>query len=170
MNKKILTILIISLFAITSIGCGASKPAINTGNKDNKQEDIKKEETKKDEKKEPPLKIEQLPINIKMREPDSIGNIYMDATYTNNTDKNIVGYSVTILLKDSNTTTYLSTHNTVLPGETSPKFNSSGPKTKSLDDIQILKYEITIANEGGSKTTLEYDNKLKQYKWMDLKS
>jgi hypothetical protein len=70
-----------------------------------------------------------------------------------------------MLLKDSNKTTYLSDYDTILPGETSPKFNSFGPKSMKMDDIQILKYEITIAKEDGSKTHLEYDNKLKQYKW-----
>jgi flagellar basal body-associated protein FliL len=164
MKKKIISIILISILSVTLIGCAVSKPVSTNTNENAKQEEIKK-----DEKKEPPLKIEQLPLDIKMREPDSIGNIYMDATYTNNTDKNIVGYTVTVLLKDSNKTTYLSDHDTILPSETSPKFNSAGPKSKSMDDVQILKYEINIANNDGTKTNIEYDNKLKQYKWMDLK-
>lgn len=128
------------------------------------KEQLAKTEIKEESKNEPPLKIEQLPLDIKFREPDSIGNVYMDATYTNNSDKNIVGYNATVLVKETNKTTYLMTYNTVLPGETSPKFNTTGPKSKEINDIQILKYEITIVNKDGTKTKIEYDNKLKQYK------
>jgi hypothetical protein len=133
------------------------------------KEEVAKSEIKENVNNEPPLKIEQLPLDIKFREPDSIGNVYMDATYTNNSNKNIVGYNTTVLIKDTNKTTYLMTYNTVLPGETSPKFNTIGPKTKNMDDVQILKYEITIANNDGTKTNIEYDNKLKQYKWTQSK-
>ena len=112
----------------------------------------------------PALTIEQLPIDIIVRNPDSIGNVYIDATYKNNSQKNIVGFTVTVLLKDTNEKTYLSNYDTVLPGETSPNFNTFGPKTLNKDDIQFLEYEITIANADGSKTYLTYDCKLKIYK------
>ncbi len=112
----------------------------------------------------PPLTIEQVPIAITIKNPDSIGTVYMDATYKNNSQKNIVGFTATVLLKDINETTYLSSYDTVLPGETSPNFNTFGPETLNKDDIQILEYEITIANADGSKTYLTYDCKLKTYK------
>jgi hypothetical protein len=67
------------------------------------------------------------------------------------------------LLKDKNEKAYLSNHDTVLPGETSPKFDTFGPKSLNTSDIEILKYDITVANKDGSKTSFEYDNKLKQY-------
>jgi flagellar biosynthesis/type III secretory pathway M-ring protein FliF/YscJ len=118
-----------------------------------------------EENKQPPVKIEQLPLNIKITNPNSIGAVYIKATYTNNSDKNIVGYKVTVLLKDSNEKTYLVNYDTILPGETSPNFDSFGPKSLKMDDVQFLEYEITIANKDGSKTYLQYDNKLKQYEW-----
>ena len=55
-----------------------------------------------------PITIEQLPIDITIENPDSIGNVYMDATYKNNSQKNVVGFTATVLLKDTNETTYLS--------------------------------------------------------------
>lgn len=118
-----------------------------------------------DEKEQPPLTIEELPVNFTIKDPDIIGNVYMDATYKNNTDKNIVGFNVTVLLKDSNETTYLCSSDTVLPGETSPNFETFGPKTLNRNDIQFIKYNITIANDDGSKTYLIYDPKLDQYDW-----
>jgi hypothetical protein len=170
-TKGKIFIIIVAIIIISGIVYNGTTNAAKEKEKETiSQQQVEKEKPKEEEvKKEPPLKIEQLPLDIQIKEPDSIGNIYIDATYTNNSNKNIVGYNVTVLLKDSNKTTYLMTYNTVLPGETSPKFNSFGPQTKNKEDIQILKYEITIANSDGTKTNLEYDNKLKQYKWIDIK-
>lgn len=113
----------------------------------------------------PPLTIDQLPLNITIKEPDSIGNVYLNATFTNNSDKNITGYIATILLKDSNEKSYLSMYDTVLSGETSPAFKCFGPKTFNKDDIQILNYQINIDNGDGTTTYLEYDTKLNKYQW-----
>jgi len=113
----------------------------------------------------PPLTIEQLPLNITIKEPDSIGGVYLDATFTNNSDKNITGYTATILLKDSNEKAYLSAYDTVLSGETSPTFECFGPKTLNKEDIEILNYEINIDNGDGTTTYLEYDSKLNKYQW-----
>lgn len=118
-----------------------------------------------EEQEQPPLTIEDLPVDFTIKNPDLIGNVYMDATYKNNSDKNIVGFNVTVLLKDSNETTYLCSSDTVLPGETSPNFETFGPKTLNRNDIQFTKYNITIANDDGSKTYLIYDPKLDQYDW-----
>ena len=44
--------------------------------------------------------VEELPYTITILEPDSIGNRYMEATYTNNSKYPITGMSLTVLLKD----------------------------------------------------------------------
>jgi hypothetical protein len=118
-----------------------------------------------EEKNQPPVTIEQLPVKINIQRPDSIGNVYMDATYTNNSSRNITGFQITVLLKDSNEEVYLSCYDTTLPGDRSPKFKTFGPKTQNMSDIQFISYEITIANADGSKTHLTYDPKLKNYSW-----
>ncbi|MBN1070510.1 hypothetical protein DVV81_04895 [Clostridium botulinum] len=162
MKKKIISALLCGLVVFSFMGCGSNSTQSNTS----KENPVKTEvEKPKEEKKQPPVTIEQLPLNITIGQPDSIGNVYMNATYTNNSEKNITGFNLNVLLKDSNEKTYLSTYDTVLPGEASPAFNSFGPKTLNMDDIEILKYEITITNADGSKTYLNYDNKLKQYSW-----
>lgn len=161
MKQKLIWIICCTMI-VGLIGCGNSK--IETTN-DNSTNIEVKEENDKNDVKEPPVTIDQLPISITINEPDSIGTVYMDATFTNNSNKNITGYSITVLLKDSNEKTYLSTYDTVLPGETSPIFNTFGPKTQNENDIEFLSYDITITNDDGTNTYLTYDNKLKQYRW-----
>jgi hypothetical protein len=117
-------------------------------------------------KQPPPISMEQLPMTITIRKLTRVGrvdNVYIDATYTNNSHRTIVSFSATVLLKDDNEKHNLFSNDTVLPGETSPKFSTLGPKSLNASDMEILKYRISIINEDGSKTSFEYDNKLKQY-------
>ena len=51
----------------------------------------------------------------------------MEATYTNNSKYPITSYTAKVLLKDTNDTTYLSSFDTVMPGETSPSLKPSVP-------------------------------------------
>ena len=118
---------------------------------------------KNEVKKQPPVGIEQLPMNITLRQSNRAGTVYIDATYTNNSNRTIVSFSATVLLKDDNEKHNLSSNDTVLPRETSPKFSTLGPKSLNTRDMDILKYRISVINEDGSKTSFEYDNKLKQY-------
>jgi len=113
--------------------------------------------------------IDQIPLDIKILKPDSIGNVYMEATYKNNTGLPILSYSATILLKDKNEKTYLSSYDTVLPGETSPKFSTFGPSTQNKSDIEILETEIRLDLGNGKYLVVEYDHKLKRYTYNEYK-
>lgn len=115
--------------------------------------------------KQTPVTIEELPVTINIEEPDSIGTVWMNAAYKNNSKKKIVAYRITILLKENNSKVYLDNYDTVLPGETSPSFQTFGPKSQNKNDMEFLKYDITVLNEDGTKTYLTYDTKLKTYKW-----
>lgn len=115
------------------------------------------------EEKQPPVRVEQLPVSITVRQPDSLGNVYMDATYTNLSTATVVSFQAVVLLKNVNEKAYLSCYDTVLPGQTSPKFDTYGPKTLLSSDIEFLKYTINVLNSDGSKTRIEYDNKLRRY-------
>lgn len=164
MKKKLLSILLCGAMTISLVACGST----SYGDKKEEATNIEnqtKEEVKNEEKDQPPVTIDQLPLDIIVKEPDSIGTVYLNATFTNNSDKNITGYNATILLKDKNEKTYLSAYDTVLPGETSPVFESFGPDTTNKDDIEILKYEINIDNGDGTTTYLQYDAKLDKYQW-----
>src|SRR5699024_9430963 len=102
--------------------------------------------------------------------PDSIGNVYMEATYTNNSDYTITGYDMTVLLKDKNETTYLMNYDTVLPGETSPKFESFGPDTQDENDYEILELSVTSRTEEGNTLYIDYDFKLEEASWWESSS
>lgn len=159
--KKIITTLLSLLIVLTMTGCAST--AKSDGEADNNKLNV--EETDKKDKETPPVTIEELPLNVTILEPDSIGAVYMEATFTNNSKYAIKGFNVTVLLKDKNEKTYLSTYDTVLSGETSPVFQSFGPDTRSADDIEYLEYEITVVDEDGKEIYLTYDAKLKTYKW-----
>jgi len=68
-------------------------------------------------------------------------------------------------LKDKNEKTYLSTYDTVLPGETSPKFVTFAPDTGKKEDMEYLMYEIIVAKEDGTTVHLTYDVKTEKYTW-----
>ena len=115
---------------------------------------------------EVPIYLDDLPIILSMREPDSTGTVYIDATYNNKSEYPITAYSLTILLKDKNEKTYLSSYDTVLPGETSPKFDSFGPKTRDINDIEKLELSITARTENNKKLYIDYDFKLGIAEWL----
>lgn len=115
------------------------------------------------------LNIEKLPLSIKMQEPDSSGTVYMQCTYTNNTDYPITSMNMTVLLKDKNEKTYFSNHDTVMPGETSPIFKSFGPQTLKEEDYEILTIEARAEGDE-SYTRMEYDTKLKKYEYDQYKN
>lgn len=109
--------------------------------------------------------VEELPLEITILKPDSIGTRYMEATYKNNSNYAIKGFSATVLLKDKNEKTYLSNYDTILPGETSAIFDTFAPDTGFMTDIEILEYDITVVKEDGTKIYITYDAKLKIYNW-----
>lgn len=167
MKKAILALLL--SFMIT--GCSAitdnpPKPMqVDTPSNDTtgiKNEEPTPEPTSEDEI---PIYLDEIPIILTILEPDSIGNVYVEATYTNNTEYPIVSYSLNVLLKDTNEKAYLSNHDTILPGETSPKFKGSGPDSGNIDDIQKLKLSITALTENNKKLYLDYDLKIDWVEW-----
>lgn len=161
MMKKLLMAIIAGTLLLSLVGCGGNKKVDN-----NSQNNVNVQvEEKNEEKEQPPVMIDELPMNVTILEPDSIGNRYMEATFTNNSKYAIKGFNVTVLLKDKNEKTYLGTYDTVMPGETSPKFESFAPATGNSEDIEYLQYEITVIDENGEEIYLTYDVKLKTYEW-----
>lgn len=121
--------------------------------------------SKKEEKKETPINIDDIKLYMTVREPDSIGNIYVDAILTNNSNLPVKYCSITILDKATSEKSYLTFTNTIMPGEKSAKAETFGPKSGNIDDIEILEYEFTLVGEDGEDIFLKYDTKLKQYEW-----
>ena len=58
-------------------------------------------------------------------------------------------------------------YDTVLPGETSPTFDTFGPKTRKHEDIEILHVLISAVAENGKTMRITYDTKLKRYSYTE---
>lgn len=112
-----------------------------------------------------PIYPDEIPWEITILEPDSIGTVYMEATYTNNTEYPITSYSMTVLLKDKNEKTYLSNHDTIMPGDISPKFKTFGPETMNEDDYEILTLDVRARLENGDDLAIDYDFRLEEASW-----
>ena len=161
MMKKLLMAIIAGTLLLSLVGCGGNK-TVDNNSENNVNAQV---EEKNEEKEQPPVTIEEVPMNLTILEPDSIGNRYMEATFTNNSKYAIKGFNVTVLLKDKNEKTYLSNYDTVMPGETSAKFETFAPETGNTEDIEYLQYDITVIDENGQEIYLTYDVKLKMYEW-----
>ena len=159
--KKLLMAIIAGTLLLSLVGCGGNK-TVDNNSENNVNAQV---EEKNEEKEQPPVTIEEVPMNLTILEPDSIGNRYMEATFTNNSKYAIKGFNVTVLLKDKNEKTYLGNYDTIMPGETSPKFESFAPATGNVEDIEYLQYDITVVDENGQEIYLTYDVKLKMYEW-----
>lgn len=114
-----------------------------------------------------PVKIEELPFDLKLDPPNSYGDVYGTMTYSNNSDHTLLNYSVKMLKKDVNETTYYSNYDTILPGETSPNFSASGPSTSDLADIEVLEYGYKILNDEGKEYFIEYNVKTDIYTMLE---
>jgi len=173
MKKTVLILALILSLSILLVGCDSSKIKESPGTVANTEEDTSNElETNDDtvvdkNKEEVPIHPDDIAPEITILEPNSIGTVYMEATYTNNSKYPITSYTAKVLLKDKNDITYLGTHDTVMPGDTSPKFETFGPETQSPDDYEILKLDITARTEEGNNLYIEYDFKLGEASWWE---
>jgi hypothetical protein len=162
---KKLVLLTFMVLALVLSGCSAAEvddPVDVAGTEDTPEE---VPEEVKEEEEAIPIHPDEIPWEITILEPDSIGNVYMDATYTNNSDYPITRYHMKVHLKDKNDTTYLTSHDTVMPGETSPIFDSFGPETMDPNDYEVLTLDVRAILDNGDELDIEYDFKLGQAYW-----
>lgn len=149
------------VIALTLFAVGCGETTTNSNSQANSETAVT------DNKEQVPISFEDIKPEIEILEPDSIGTVYMEATYTNNSPYPITGYDLTILLKDKNETTYLSTYETVMPGETSPKFESFGPQTQDPNDYEIIGLSVNARKDDGKALAIEYDFKLDEATWYE---
>lgn len=110
-----------------------------------------------------PVTIEQIEmVGFQCLPPNSIGTIYMQTQFKNNSDKTLTG--ITYEYKFDNKTHYLSTYDTLLPGDTSTIADTFGPSSQNLNDAELLKANFTI-EDGDTRIYVEYDAKTKKYSW-----
>ncbi len=168
MKKKILFTILFSLIISFTTACSNNK-----GSNDSKAEvQTHKVETEKlndsafDNKSSNPeeFKINDLSFNLSI-DTSNPNWVEISGTYTNNSAFSITQIIVTYIDHDTNETEYWGSHDTVLPGETSP--TSTGDTidnlNASLDRMEAIEYRITCNSSSGEEFDVVYDVKLDEY-------
>lgn len=162
----VIAVLFVVNLAIIAIGINILNTRKTTSKEAEPKATVAREKTQvKQNEDEPPINVGDITPSCAILPRDSIGTVYANITYENNTDKTIVGVEYEVLLKDTNEKVYYVSYDTVLPGETSPIFEGFGPQSGKLEDIEILKLCVSIGNDDGTTTYVEVDDKLGQCEW-----
>lgn len=115
----------------------------------------------------PHVKVEDLALDATMdKELNSADVAYITMEYKNDSKYPIVAFNLKANLKDSNETEYYSTYDTVMPGETSPKFKGFAPKTLKKEDVEFLTIDYNYIKDK-KEYSVEYDSKLGVYEVME---
>lgn len=104
-------------------------------------------------------------INPTVLEPDSIGNRYLTTNFKNNSKLPITSISIELEL-DNGEVTYLSSYDTLLPGDKSSNIECSGPTTGNLKDVKAKRVSIVALNNAKKEIYIDYDIKLNKYEVM----
>lgn len=174
--KKVLISLLIGVVTVGFIGCSSNSKVTDEEVKENVQVQVQEEEPKKEIKEEPKEdntislgKVDEeprvlptdLPYNLEVQAPDSIGTVYGHMTFVNNSNYPITSFEVVALDYTTNEITYYCYFDTVLQNETSPIFESF-----ASDDMEILNIRYSIFDkESGLTCDYEYDAKLEYLQW-----
>ena len=164
MLKKSLVSLLVGISIVGLVGCSQEvKKGFEDGIKQAQEEQIEVDNSIKEYgiDNEPRVMPDQLPYNLVLEEPDSIGNVYGDMTFVNNSNYPITSFEVTVLDNTTNEKHYYSCYETVLPGETSPIFD-----TFASNDMTTLTIEYSIYDKETMLTCYyEYDLRLETLSW-----
>ena len=97
-------------------------------------------------------------VNPTLEEPDSLGITYYTAYLKNTGDCPITSFELVFAYTDmegNRSKTYMSTYDTILPGETSTIMECFGS-----NDMELLRSSITVLDNEGNSHLFEYDAKL----------
>lgn len=182
--KKVLVGLLIGVATVGLFGCSSKSEVVGETPKVETKEEVEeriKIDAVKEEKEEvveevieddgsikegkvdlePRVIPEELPFAMTVLEPDSIGTVYGNLIFQNNSKYIITAFDLTALDNVTNEKTYYCCYDTVMQGETSPIMESF-----ASDDISVLKLEYTIYDkESGLSCHYEYDTKLERVQW-----
>ena len=165
--KKTIVILLMLMICLMITAC-------DYGPEVEKYESEKKTETttnadepqkEKQEEEKPPEIYNDLEVKFELKKTD-YGSMEIVGVYKNNSEYAITKIDFKVLLKDNNTTEYIDSRETVLPGETSPEFDFP-----LMDDnlkestIEVLEARIDIKDKEGNERHILYDNKLKLHEY-----
>lgn len=149
MNSKVVRYIVITSLIIT-IGVG-----VFLANKyikgDSNEDEI--------EMLEIPLKVEELSVDFNINKLEN--NSVLEVQYTNNSRYDISKLVLEIKLKDSDESISLPIDKVVEAGKVSDKYNGKAPTSEKVEDVEILKYKISLSKG----IYMEYDVESNQYNW-----
>ena len=106
---------------------------------------------------EPLIHIEDVPVTF-IDENNTV-----KATFTNNTEKEVTSYKVTVLIKSTGKKAYFESNKKVKSKKTSDKIESGDSIVTNKDDIEILKYAIGFTDEKDLDRIVQYSCSTKKY-------
>ncbi|MEG0872895.1 MAG: hypothetical protein RR942_09220 [Romboutsia sp.] len=105
-------------------------------------------------------------VDKKVLEPDSIGNIYFETKFKNNSKVPVTSVIVELEI-DNGEVAYLSSYDTLLPGDTSSKVECFAPKSGKEEDMKAKKISIVSLDKDKKEVYIDYDIKLNKYTVME---
>ena len=106
-----------------------------------------------------PFKVDSVPSTLNIVEEN--GSKVLQTTYKNDSQETIYNLRLKMRLRDTGEIIEVQFNEVVEPGKSSNVFKSKAPKSGKSEDVEVLKYMISL----GSGTYMEYDVELKQYNW-----
>lgn len=149
MKKNYILLSIIVVLLIFIIGLGVSKRVARSNMKEN-EESLSAEV---------PLKVNEISLEFKIIKGGE--NNKLEVQYKNNTKEEISNLVLETRLKDTGEIVTLQCNNIVSPDKMSEIFLGIGPKSGNIEDIDILKYKISLSKG----VYMEYDVESNQYNW-----
>ena len=61
----------------------------------------------------------------------------------------------------------MTNYDTVLPGETSPLFDTFGPSSMKMSDIEVLTINVRAESQDNTILRVEYNTKLNKYDYSE---
>lgn len=104
---------------------------------------------------------------LKVKKPDSLGNIYVEATVMNTTNFPLTYFEWTFKDRNSSEKHYLSTYDTIMPGEKSTKMETFGPESGNVDDMDPLTVKFKVRFDKETTLTVSYDYKLQEISYYE---
>lgn len=113
---------------------------------------------------DPQVDISQVIINYDVAKHKEFGWDIIEASYTNNTKYTINYLSIKALLNNNEKAILVSTLE-VLPGQTSPKFDTMIEKSVPKSAVKILECTFEITDDTGAELNVAYDYETGKYEF-----
>ena len=104
----------------------------------------------------------ELEPSLDVLEPSSTGTIWVEGTFVNTSPYPVLAYELVFKDKTTNEKHYLDTYDTVMPGETSSKFETFGRESGDPKDMEFLTLYVKLKDTEDTYLRVEYDYKLEE--------